>query len=170
MKNKPLNIRTEENNNATLRCSDLFWEPMDPCCIFTACKRTLQSMSEMFVSKISWTLFLTRDSPASLVNGSGCWIRVIRMSVLRRQPSHLLLIHTNLGYGTVLTAACAHQGCNAIDYYYYYYLHHHYYYYNYLWTVISDCLDNVFFWIITPCNSVYRNQELRKMSCLHLQG
>jgi hypothetical protein len=45
------------------------------------------------------------------------------MSVLRLQASHLLLIRTNLGYGTVLTAACAPQGCSATDYYYDY--HHH---------------------------------------------
>jgi hypothetical protein len=35
------------------------------------------------------------------------------MHVVGLQTSHLLLIHTNLGYGTVLTAACAHQGCSA---------------------------------------------------------
>jgi hypothetical protein len=58
--------------------------------------------------------------PASLPDGSGCWIRIIRMSVSRRQASHLLLIRTNLGYGTVLTAACARQGCDTTDYYYYY--------------------------------------------------
>jgi hypothetical protein len=42
------------------------------------------------------------------------------MSVLGRHTSHLLLKCTNLGYGTVLTAACARQGCSATDYYYYY--------------------------------------------------
>jgi hypothetical protein len=43
--------------------------------------------------------------------------------VLWQQVSHLLLIRTNLGYGyeTVLTAACARQGCSATYYYYYYY-------------------------------------------------
>jgi hypothetical protein len=66
-----------------------------------------------FVGKISRTLFLSRNFSASLSDGSGCWIRMIRMSVLRRWASHLLLIRTNLGYGTVLRAACAHQGCNA---------------------------------------------------------
>jgi hypothetical protein len=35
------------------------------------------------------------------------------MRVLGPQASHLLLIRTNLGYGTVLTAACARQGCSA---------------------------------------------------------
>jgi hypothetical protein len=50
---------------------------------------------------------------------------MIRMSVLRQYASHLHLIRTNLGYGTVLTAACARQGCSAIYYYYY----HYYYYY-----------------------------------------
>jgi hypothetical protein len=43
------------------------------------------------------------------------------MRVLRQQTSHLLLIRTNLGHGTVLTAACARQACSAKDYYYYYY-------------------------------------------------
>jgi hypothetical protein len=46
------------------------------------------------------------------------------MSVLRQLTSHLLLIRTNLGCGSVLTAACASRGYSAIDYYYYY--HHHY--------------------------------------------
>jgi hypothetical protein len=35
------------------------------------------------------------------------------MRVLGLQASHLLLIRTNLGYGTVLTAACVRQGCSA---------------------------------------------------------
>jgi hypothetical protein len=34
------------------------------------------------------------------------------MRVLGLQPSHLLLIRTNLGCGTVSTAACARQGCS----------------------------------------------------------
>jgi hypothetical protein len=34
------------------------------------------------------------------------------MRVLRRQTSHLLLIRTNLGYETALTAAWARQGCS----------------------------------------------------------
>jgi hypothetical protein len=38
------------------------------------------------------------------------------MSVLGLQTSQLL-IRTNLGYGTVLTAACARQGCSATGYY-----------------------------------------------------
>jgi hypothetical protein len=42
------------------------------------------------------------------------------MSVLGQQTSHLFLIRTNLGYGTVLTAACTNQGCSAADYYNYY--------------------------------------------------
>jgi hypothetical protein len=58
-----------------------------------------------FVGKISRTLFLTRDSPATLLDGS----------VLRREASHLLLIRTNLGYGTVSMAACARQGCSATE-------------------------------------------------------
>jgi hypothetical protein len=44
------------------------------------------------------------------------------MSVLGLEASHLLLIHTNLGCGTVLTAACARQGCSAEDYYYYFFI------------------------------------------------
>jgi hypothetical protein len=44
----------------------------------------------------------------ALVVESG-WLDI----VLRQQASHLLLIPTNLGYGTVLTAACARQGCSA---------------------------------------------------------
>jgi hypothetical protein len=35
------------------------------------------------------------------------------MSVLRQVTSHLLLIRTSLGCGTVVTAACARQGCSA---------------------------------------------------------
>jgi hypothetical protein len=64
--------------------------------------------------------FLTHVSPASLPDGSGCWIRMIRMSVLGQQTSHLLLIRTNFGYGTALTAACARQGFSTTDYYCYY--------------------------------------------------
>jgi hypothetical protein len=64
-----------------------------------------------FFGKISRTQFLTHDSPASLPGGS----------VLGLQTSHLLLIRTNLGYGTVSMAACARQGCSYTDYYYYYY-------------------------------------------------
>jgi hypothetical protein len=56
-------------------------------------------------------------SPASLPDGSGCWIRLITMCVLRQKASHLLLIRTNSGYGTLLTAACVRQGCSAGDYY-----------------------------------------------------
>jgi hypothetical protein len=69
-----------------------------------------------FVGKISRTLFLTRDSPASLLDGS----------VLRWQTIHLLLIRTNLGYGTVLMTARARQGYSA-TYYYYYYCYYYYY-------------------------------------------
>jgi hypothetical protein len=35
------------------------------------------------------------------------------MRVFGLQPSHVLLIRINLGYGTLLTAACARQGCSA---------------------------------------------------------
>jgi hypothetical protein len=103
--------------------------PSVPCRIFTTCKRNLQSMIEMLFCKISRPLFLTGDSPASLPDGSGCWIRMIRLSVFRWQPSRLLLICTNLGHGNVLTAACALRGCSASDYYYYYYYYHHHHHY-----------------------------------------
>jgi hypothetical protein len=49
-------------------------------------------------------------------DGSGCLIRMIRMNVLRQKTSLLLLICTDFGCGTVLTAACIHQGCSATDY------------------------------------------------------
>jgi hypothetical protein len=51
----------------------------------------------------------TSNSPASLLDGS----------VLRRLASHLLLIRTNLGYGTVLTADCGRPGCSATNCCYY---------------------------------------------------
>jgi hypothetical protein len=86
--------------------------PSVPCRRFTACKRTLQSLSEMLCRRISRTPFLTRVSPPSLPDGSGCWIRKISI-VLLQQTSHLLLIRTNSGYGTLLTAACVCPGCSA---------------------------------------------------------
>jgi hypothetical protein len=36
--------------------------------------------------------------------------------VLRQQLSHLLLVRINMGYGTVLKAACARPGCSARDF------------------------------------------------------
>jgi hypothetical protein len=48
---------------------------------------------------------------------------MIRMSVLGLQISHLLLIHTHLGYGTLLMAACTCQGRDATDYFIIYLLH-----------------------------------------------
>jgi hypothetical protein len=48
-----------------------------------------------FVGQISRTAFLTRDPPASIPD----------VPVLGRQASHLLLIRTNLGYGTVIITA-----------------------------------------------------------------
>jgi hypothetical protein len=47
-------------------------KPSVPCRRFTACERTLHSMSEMLCRPISRTLFLTRYSSASLPDGSGC--------------------------------------------------------------------------------------------------
>jgi hypothetical protein len=58
-------------------------------------------------------LFLIPDSPASLPDDSGCWIRIIRVHVLGLEANHLCLIRTALGYGTVLMAACTCQGCSA---------------------------------------------------------
>jgi hypothetical protein len=63
-----------------------------------------------FVGQISWPA-----SPASLPDGSGCWIRLIRKPVLWQWASHLLLKYTESGYETVLTAACARQGCSATE-------------------------------------------------------
>jgi hypothetical protein len=36
-------------------------------------------------------------------------------TVLWQQVSHLFLKYTKSGYKTVLTAACARQGCSAMD-------------------------------------------------------
>jgi hypothetical protein len=58
-----------------------------------------------------------KSDPASLPDGSGCRNRVIIMSVLRQQTSHVLLIPSDLGYGLILTPAFAYQGCSATVYY-----------------------------------------------------
>jgi hypothetical protein len=63
------------------------------------------------------------------------------MSVLRQQTSHLLPIRTNLGCETLLTAACARQGCSTTHYYYYYY---YYYYYLVNIMIYEDPLYAVF--------------------------
>jgi hypothetical protein len=68
-----------------------------------------------FVGKISCDLFLTCDIlllryQMALVVESGCCEKV-----LWQQVSHLLLKYTKSGYETVLTAACAHQGCSAME-------------------------------------------------------
>jgi hypothetical protein len=80
----------------------------------TWCCRFMRSNCS--VGRISRTLFLTRDSPSSLLDGL-CW---------GSRLATLLLIRTNLGYGTVITAACTRQGFSAADddddYYYYYLL------------------------------------------------
>jgi hypothetical protein len=60
-------------------------------------------------------LFLTLDIPLlryqmALVVESGRF-----ETVLWQQVSHLLLKYTKSGYGTVLTAACARQGCSATE-------------------------------------------------------
>jgi hypothetical protein len=81
--------------------------------VFTRVKEPYRAWVRCFDGRISRTLFLTRDSPPSLPDGSGCWFRMSRMNVLRLQTSHLLLIRTNWGYGTVLMAACACQGCSS---------------------------------------------------------
>jgi hypothetical protein len=46
----------------------------------------------------------------ALVVESGCFEKV-----LWQQVSHLLLKYTKSGYETVLTAACARQGCSATE-------------------------------------------------------
>jgi hypothetical protein len=84
-------------------------KPSVLCSRFTACKR---AWVRCFVAQISRPLLLTRDCPALLPDGSGCWIRLIRI-VLRQDDSHLPLVLANLGYGTVLTAASTLQGCSA---------------------------------------------------------
>jgi hypothetical protein len=78
-------------------------------------KEPYRAWVRYFVGHISQPLFLSRDSAASLPDGSACWIKMIRMRVLRREASHLFLIPTNLGYGTVVTAACARQGISATE-------------------------------------------------------
>jgi hypothetical protein len=60
-------------------------------------------------------LFLTRDIlllhyQMALVVESGRF-----ETVLWQQVSHLLLKYTKSGYGTVLTVACARQGCSATE-------------------------------------------------------
>jgi hypothetical protein len=60
-------------------------------------------------------LFLTRDIlllryQMALVVESGRF-----ETVLWQQVSHLLLKYTKSGYETVLTAACARQGCSATE-------------------------------------------------------
>jgi hypothetical protein len=46
--------------------------PSVPCRRFTACKRTLHSMSEMLCRQTFPPPFFTRGSPASVPDGSGC--------------------------------------------------------------------------------------------------
>jgi hypothetical protein len=42
--------------------------------------------------------------------------RGITLTVTKKKLAcHLLLLHTNSGYGNVLTAAFAHQGCSATE-------------------------------------------------------
>jgi hypothetical protein len=72
-----------------------------------------------------WRKYILKiPSPVSLPDGSGCCIRMIQMSVLGLQTSHLLLIRTNLGYGTVLMAACTHLGCTSSGHQHH--THHHF--------------------------------------------
>jgi hypothetical protein len=71
-------------------------------------------MSEMLCRQNFLTCF-SPASPASLPDGSGCWIRLIRKPVTWEQVSHLLHKYTESGYETVLTAACGRQGCSATE-------------------------------------------------------
>jgi hypothetical protein len=68
-----------------------------------------------FVGQISCILFLICDIlllryQMALIVESG-WFE----KVLRQQISHLLLKYTKSGYGTILTVACARQGCSATE-------------------------------------------------------
>jgi hypothetical protein len=78
-------------------------KPSVPCRRFTACKRTLRSTSEMLCRQ---------NFPTPISHPCFSWYTT-RWLCVEVQTSHLLLICTNLGYGTVLTAACARQGCSA---------------------------------------------------------
>jgi hypothetical protein len=80
-------------------------------------------MSEMLCRPCFSPMILLLRYQMALVVESGCFEWVC----LGLQPSHLLLIRTNLDCGTVLTAACARQGCSATHYYYYYYCYYYYY-------------------------------------------
>jgi predicted RNA binding protein YcfA (HicA-like mRNA interferase family) len=88
-------------------------KPSVPCRRFTACKRTLHSMSEMLCRPN----FLTCFSPVIFSCFATRWLWLLNQDdskfVLRQKVSHLFLKHTKSGYGTVLTAACARQGCSA---------------------------------------------------------
>jgi hypothetical protein len=78
-------------------------------------KEPYRAWVRCFVGQISWPLFLTRDIlllryQMALVVESG-WFE----TMLGQQVSHLLLKYTKSGYETVLTAACASQGCSATE-------------------------------------------------------
>jgi hypothetical protein len=81
-------------------------------------KEPYRAWVRCFFGQIYRPLFLTRDSPASLPDGSGCRIRMVRMRVLGLQTSHLILIRTNLVYGTALAAACARQACSVSGFFF----------------------------------------------------
>jgi hypothetical protein len=91
-------------------------------------KEPYRAQVRCFVGKMSRSLLLTRDSPASLPDGSGCCIRMIRVCwgcSLATCSSYALTEAIE-----PLTAACAHQGSSATDddyYYYYYYIKSKYY-------------------------------------------
>jgi hypothetical protein len=63
--------------------------------------------------------FLTCFSPVIFSCFATRWLWLLNQAdsktVLWQQVSHLLLKYTKLGYETVLTAACARQGCSATE-------------------------------------------------------
>jgi hypothetical protein len=64
--------------------------------------------------------FLTCFSPVIFSCFATRWLWLLNQAdskkkVLWQQVSHLLLKYTKSGYETVLTAACARQGCSATD-------------------------------------------------------
>jgi hypothetical protein len=93
---------------------NIFQKPSVPCRRFTACKRTIHSTSEMLCRPN----FLTCFSPVIFSCFAARWLWLLNQADSKKcwqQFSHLLLKYTKSGYGTVLTAACARQGCSATE-------------------------------------------------------
>jgi hypothetical protein len=85
------------------------------------------------------------------------------MRVLGLQASHLLLIRTNLGCGTVLTAACARQDCSASGLVWF----------GSVWflthtdkRLLLTCVDSfVTFWALAVCGLIEAYRRFRDASC-----